>query len=47
MNKYTLHFKDREVEEKYQKAVQNSFRMFTLNSVTIAMILLCVSKLIE
>ncbi|CAK69263.1 unnamed protein product (macronuclear) [Paramecium tetraurelia] len=47
MNKYTLNFKDKEIESSYQTAIQQSFRMFTFNIVTFGLLTVVVMKIVE
>ncbi|CAD8128014.1 unnamed protein product [Paramecium sonneborni] len=47
MNKYTLNFKDKEIESKYQNITQQNFRMFTLNIITLGLLAVALTKILE
>ncbi|CAD8185885.1 unnamed protein product [Paramecium pentaurelia] len=47
MNKYTLNFKDKEIESSYQNITQQGFRMFTLNIVTFGLLAVVIIKIVE
>lgn len=47
MNKYSLNFKDKDIESSYQNVIQQNFRMFTLNIMTLGLLTVVLTKIIE
>lgn len=47
MNKYTLNFKDKEIESNYQNITQQNFRVFTLTIMTLGLFIVALTKIIE